>query len=354
MRSFLLVASLVAIPAVAQTLPPQIDLNQLDVNSSAGNSLVVGTGELLAPGTFRASLALAYENNPQVTYVNGQLTGDVLSNRYTVHLVGGWAPFDWLEFGADVPIIAAQDGVDLERYGLPIPGRTGMGNPIATMRVGLFSQAKGAAFDVAGQLGVRLPLGSRGAWLSDQRVTLAPKLMLGRSFGWFRAGGELGLRWARDPLLRTFENPANVVMLAAVLTSGPSNGLRAEVSGRTTVSFTRQRGPIELLGGVRMPLGVFDVFALAGPNFEQGGAPSFRVLTGVTFGGGGGVTSPASSDGAGAVPAPTDGSAPPALTPVLPVGPEETRRSDRRRLKDKGPAPRKEPGLGHISGEAAD
>jgi hypothetical protein len=287
MRS--LVIALVCAPslALAQSLP-QLDLNQIDINSNASSSMVVGTGDMLPAGAFRMSLAASYENNPAVSFQDGRLVGDVISDRFTFHLIGGWAPFDWLEFGADVPIVASQEGVDLSAYGLP---RTGIGQPIALARMGLLSQGKGAWFDMAVQLGARLPFSERGRWEREQRIAIAPKLMVGRDLGFLRAGMEVGVRYRPDPTARGVDDPANQVLLAAALTSGRADSLRLELTARTTVSFARQRGPVDVLAGARMPMGIFDVFALAGPNFDAGpGEPSFKVITGIGFGSASGIT----------------------------------------------------------------
>ncbi|HEY8207735.1 MAG TPA: OmpA family protein, partial [Myxococcaceae bacterium] len=153
---------LAAGPASAQ-LPnfPQFDLDHLSVDSSAAGSLVVGTGEILPVGAVRFSLAGDYQNNPYRYYDAGQQIGSIISDRYTVHVVGGFAPVDWLEFGMDLPIIASQTGsVEVVLPGLAEPVRRALGSPTLTARGGLFSQAKGSVFDVAFQIGARLPLGS--------------------------------------------------------------------------------------------------------------------------------------------------------------------------------------------------
>ncbi len=52
-----LVALLLASAAVAQPTLPRFELERLELNPNAAGSLVVGTGELLRPGTYRLSLA---------------------------------------------------------------------------------------------------------------------------------------------------------------------------------------------------------------------------------------------------------------------------------------------------------
>lgn len=318
--------------AWAQQLP-QFDLNQLELNSAATGTTVVGTGELLPPGTLRGALAFSYDDSPVVYFEpGGTFVGDVVSGRFTLHAVGAWAPFDWLEFSADVPIIAAQDGYDLTEYGIPRAARTGIGNPVVTTRLGLAAERAGAPVDLAVQVGARLPMGVRGQWIAEQRLVMAPKLMLGKSLGWVRAGAEVGVRWNPDA-----ERSTNFVQLAAVAQSGSREGLRVELSGRTSVNFTGQRTAADVFLGARYPFSGLEVFALAGPYFQNGlragvrdwiegrGAPPFRVMMGLTFGSGAPVAAPPPGPLApspGPQPAYTE-AAPPGQPPP-PPGPAET------------------------------
>lgn len=291
----LLPAVLLARLAAAQGSPlPQFDLDRLDVNSSTLGSMVVGTGETLPAGTVRFSLAGDYENDPLVYYQDGQLVGPVISDRFTVHAVGAWAPFDWLQFGLDLPIIASQTGVNLEDYGIPLPTRRAIRSPAVTATARLTNQSQGALLDSALELGVRLPIGTDGAWAKDEKIGVAPKLMIGRHFGWLLAGGELGVRLSPatgDPVV---DEANNHFLLAGVLSAGDPAGFRVEASARTTLSFTGHTGPAELLAGARYSLGWIEFFALAGPSVgpRAEGTPEFRVMTGVAFGSVPGVTTP--------------------------------------------------------------
>src|SRR5262245_32581240 len=139
---------LVAGLASAQIQVPQFDLDQLVVDSSAAGSLVVGTGEILPVGAVRFSLAGDYQNNPY-RYIDAEGTvSSIISDRYTVHVVGGFAPVEWLEIGLDVPIVASQtpgEGIEVVLPGLAEPVRRAIGSPTVSARGGLFYQSKGGA-----------------------------------------------------------------------------------------------------------------------------------------------------------------------------------------------------------------
>ncbi|HVE86120.1 MAG TPA: hypothetical protein VND93_24860, partial [Myxococcales bacterium] len=290
---------LVAGLASAQIQVPQFDLDHLEVDSSAAGSLVVGTGEILPVGAVRFSLAGDYQNNPYRYFDATGAVGSIISDRYTVHVVGGFAPVEWLEIGLDLPIVASQTGgVEVSLPGLSEPVRRALGSPTLSARGALFSQAKGAPFDVAFQLGAKIPIGSGLAFTSDGKIGLSPKLMIGRNLDWARAGIELGAHWrpvtqtvndSGDPII---DDLGTSLLVAGVLSTGPQTGLRGELSGRTYITTAGKVGSVELLLGARYPIAPnMEVYALAGPGLGQApGTPQWRVMVGAAFGNGQGIT----------------------------------------------------------------
>jgi len=300
--SVVAVLSLVVSGSASAQLPnfPQFDLDHLEVDSSAMGSLVVGTGEILPVGAVRFSLAGDYQNKPYQYIDPTGAVSSIISDRYTVHVVGGFAPMDWLEIGLDVPIVAAQnpgEGIEVALPGLGVVQRA-LGSPTISARGALLFQSKGAPFDMAFQLGAKIPIGSTSAFVSDGKIGLSPKLMIGRNLDWARAGIELGALWrpntttvssSGDPTLDTI---GSSLLVAGVLSAGPQNGLRGEISGRTYVSLAGQVGSVELLLGARYPIAPnMELYALAGPGLgEAPGTPKWRVMVGAAFGNGQGIT----------------------------------------------------------------
>lgn len=296
-RQALVLAAFVAARLALAQLPPlpQFDLSRLEVNSSAMGSLVVGTGEMAPPGSLRLSLALEYENDPLLYFDGTQLVGSVISDRFTLHGIGAWSPTDWLGLGVDVPFVA-QGGTDLTALGIPLPVGYAVGSPVVSICLGLLSAAKGAPVDAALEVGMKLPLGTDGAWVRDSVLNVAPKLLMGRQLGPLRAGLEVGTRWRAAA-----DVTENRVLLAGVLALGQAGGLRAELSGRTSVSFDGQAERLDVLAGLRLPIAGLELFALAGPEL---GAPqditTFHVLMGVGLGGAGAVATPSPAATSGA------------------------------------------------------
>jgi OmpA-OmpF porin, OOP family len=320
--SVVAVLSLVVSGSASAQLPnfPQFDLDHLEVNSSAMGSLVVGTGEILPVGAARFSLAGDYQNNPYQYIDPTGAVSSIISDRYTVHVVGGFAPMDWLEVGLDLPVVAAQspgEGIEVALPGVGVVSRA-LGSPTLSARGALMFQSKGAPFDMAFQLGAKIPIGSSSAFVSDGKIGLSPKLMFGRNLEWARAGLEVGALWrpnnatvssSGDPLLDTV---GSSLLLAGVLSGGPQNGLRGEISGRTYVTLGGKVGSVELLLGARYPIAQnMEIYALAGPGLgEAAGTPKWRVMVGAAFGNGQGIAGTPLPGGGALAPMPGTAGAP--------------------------------------------
>ncbi|WP_414640970.1 OmpA family protein [Archangium sp.] len=285
-------AMLCASTALAQpTGLPEFELERLELNPNGKGSLLMGTGELLQEGGFRLSLAGQYENDPLVMYREGNRLGSVVGDRVTAHLLAAWAPMRWLELGVQLPVVAWQRGDDLSAQGIGAPGRTGLSTPTVNVRLGLLSQRRDAPLDLALELGAGLPLGSADTLSRDRIVRLSPKVMAGRRFGALRAGVEAGMLVRPAVALSEDANIqdelGNEVRLGAVLAT-TGEGLRGELNVRGTVPLTRAPTSVELLAGLRLPVGgSTEVYALGGPGFgDAPGTPTFRLLLGVAVGGG--------------------------------------------------------------------
>jgi outer membrane protein OmpA-like peptidoglycan-associated protein len=284
------VTLLLASGALAQqpTLP-RFELERLELNPSGAGSLVVGTGELLRPGSFRLSLAGHYEHDPLVFYINGVRQGAVVSDRVMAHVLAAWAPLSWFELGVQLPVVLLQQGDDLRGLGVARPGGLGLSTPSVSARLGLLSQRGDAPLDLALELGLGLPLGSAEVLGLEEQVRLTPRVMVGRSFGLLRAGVDASVLVRPTLALNEDANIQDEIgselrLGAVVATTG--EGLRGELSVRGGMPFHRGPSALELLAGARLPVGeALEVYALAGPGFGiEPGTPSFRALLGVAYG----------------------------------------------------------------------
>src|SRR4051812_41958033 len=72
--------------AFAQTSVPVFQLERLELDPSAGQSLVSASGRLPPPGTLRASAGLQYENTPLMLMRGTSGLGALVRNRLTLDL----------------------------------------------------------------------------------------------------------------------------------------------------------------------------------------------------------------------------------------------------------------------------
>jgi hypothetical protein len=271
-----------ALGAVTTPLP-QFNLERLDLNPSAADTLSVSGGALLPVDTWRVALALDYEKDPLYLYNAGTKLGAVVSERLTANVLAAWAPLKRLELGLVLPVVAYQKGDDLSAEGVQAPTTTAVSSPLLGARLGIQEQRLGDSLDLAAQVQLGFPLGQPASLSNDRTLTVYPKLMAGRDFDPFRLGGEVGVL-IRPTVSFGSETFGTQLDLAAVASMKVA-ALRLEVEGRGQIPFSGASSEWELLGGVNCDLfSWFSVFALAGPGLGQApGTPTYRVLAGLAY-----------------------------------------------------------------------
>jgi outer membrane protein OmpA-like peptidoglycan-associated protein len=302
--------------AQAVTYKP-FEVERLWLEPSGGSSLVASTGDGLEPGGYRLSLVGHYQDRPLIIRQSGgAVIGALVSRRVTTHLLAAWSLASWLDLGVQVPIVAYQAGDTIPGLDFPDVTRTGLGTPLVSGRLILLGQDYEAPLDLSLQVAVALPLGGEKAYATDGRAAAHPSLGIGRAFGGWRIGAELGMRLRPARGLGTERIGHEAVGALALTTTGRS--LRGELTYRLAVPVVGSaRTGADLLGGVRWLARGWEFFGLAGPGFgEAVGTPRFRVLLGL-------ARAPRSEPVSSAGPAPASTPGRPASTPVpTPLPPE--------------------------------
>ena len=279
--------------AVEPLAASEIPLERLGLNPGAAGSLLVGTGELLPQGELRVSTVGHYQNRP-VVLKRGNDVGLIVGHRVTTHLAVAYSPADWLELGAQVPLVAYQGGDELS--GIVRPPSYGMSTPALSARWGLLSQRNARWADLALGLSAGLPVGNASGLSREAGGHLTPQLMLGRRFGWFRVAldTEVLLRKTLSPVPNpVFQQVAvGSELRVGAVAATVGRRLRWELDVTATVPLVdrgneAQRNSVELLLGSRYLVNPsMEVFALGGMGMGSAlGAPLFRVMVGTAFGG---------------------------------------------------------------------
>lgn len=277
------------VASFAQSPLPGFDLERLELNPGTEGSLVVGMGELLQARQFRVSAVGHYSHRPLLLR-RDNTDYEIVGGRATMHVASAYALTNWLQFGAQFPVVALQRGGDLSAVGLERPESFGLGTPVVSARLGILTQDAQGGLDLAVEGDVGLPVGSTKGFGRDQGWRYMPRVMAGRRFGFIRAALDLGLMVRPQVALSEAativqdELGSELRIGAALVTTGKR--LRWEFNVRGMVPLSKQPGAAELLPGVRYLVNPsLEVFALAGMGVGSApGTPTFRLLAGGSFG----------------------------------------------------------------------
>jgi outer membrane protein OmpA-like peptidoglycan-associated protein len=278
-------SALIALTANAQTAtaPLILDLERLDLDPSALGSLLVSTGKTLNAGEFRLGLAPLYERRPLVAVLDGQDASVIVRNRISTQLFGAFGLTPALELGLQVPLISYQGGENTDALGLTRPTSAGLGTPRLSARVHLLDEDK-ELVDLAGELSVGVPIGSKSALGGDGNFSFTPRVSAGRQFGDFRASTQVSVLLRRiqnvgaDRFGSHFGIDGSIAYAVA--------RFRPELIVRAFVPFTALPTGYEVLASGRYQVtDRLEAFVLAGPGFGHLiGVPSFRAMAGIAFG----------------------------------------------------------------------
>ncbi|MFP2924088.1 OmpA family protein [Pyxidicoccus sp. 3LG] len=289
-RTCVLVAALAATGASAQTLSSPLvafDAERLRLSPAATDSLMVDTGRLLSEGGYRLSLVANYERGILVLEGSDGDERPILRYRTSAWLMGAWSPVDRLELSARLPVIIYQGGHGAGTLaGVSEPASTGLGTPEVGARYSLLRREEGAPVSLAVGLDVGLPGGRASAFGRQEHwagFQFMPRVSLGREVGMFALGASFGARVRSTEVEPGRDVGTELEQGLVVATRG--EGLRGELALQVAESLVQPDVAVELLGGVRLPIGGgFELNALAGKGFTDiPGSPSWRVGAGIAW-----------------------------------------------------------------------
>jgi outer membrane protein OmpA-like peptidoglycan-associated protein len=309
-RSLLLFAAVAALPTAAhddherhfpsERLEPAVDRDGL-----------INTSWASVPQhlDWDAAFLLGYSNDPLFTYkvtsAGAPLDREhvLVQDRLTGHLTGALALFDWLQIGAELPVLLLQQRDDALAPGGDQASLTPMG--VGDLRIypkaRILQQRSGAPFDVGFQVPFTLPTGSTTDYFGERGASFTPTLLASRQWkvfdGTLRAAGNLGVRMRTvDSALPDGGNVAGTELISrlgvgylfAPLPEHATEVALSLASSAETAGFAADipvRSPVEVLGEVDHavwgPLSVF-VGGAAGVVAGNGG-PDFRAFAGLRF-----------------------------------------------------------------------
>jgi outer membrane protein OmpA-like peptidoglycan-associated protein len=292
-RAVLVASAIFASPALAQTAPVKtFDLEQVSLSPGGQHSLLLSTGDILAKGELRLSLAAQYQRNPLVFVRSDVRQGAVIGRRFSSHLGVAYGLTDDVELALQLPVILTQKGDNLTSEGISPVSGTVLGAPLLQGRFVLARQSPTALGDIGLNLALSLPIGSSSGLSQDPGAGIAfnAGLGFGHDFGsLIRLGAEAGAVVRRRERLSNY-TPRIIDQVGSYFTLGATastlgEGLRGEVTARALIAATQTMSAGEVMAGARYPLpSNLEVFALAGPGIgKMPGNPSFRAFAGISY-----------------------------------------------------------------------
>jgi outer membrane protein OmpA-like peptidoglycan-associated protein len=280
-RGAMFCVGLIAVSAAAQTTTRlTFDLERLELDPSAVGSLIVQTGRTLPEHEFRIGAGLQYENKPLVAAMDNQVLSAVIRDRLLTDLFAVYALTSRFELALQVPIVSYQHGDALAAFGVAAPAQSGLGTPRVSARVGLLQSDQ---IDLAAELAVGVPLGSKEALGGDGQFSMLPRLSAGHQIQDLRLSTQVGVLLRRNQNLGSTQLGSHFGWDASIGYTG--SALKPELIFRTAVPFRSLPSSFELLAAARLPLirGI-EFFALGGPGFGGlVGTPVFRVVGGLAY-----------------------------------------------------------------------
>ncbi|MBI3183426.1 MAG: hypothetical protein HYZ28_14910 [Myxococcales bacterium] len=265
------------------------DFELLELDASARQSLLLGGGRMMPRHSYRASVTGHYENQPLLLMRNGVREGALIRDRFTLHAAGAFAATDKLEVSLNIPLLGVQAGDFGPDSPIVPPAGVGIGSPTVSARHAILSTRAGllkeAPVDVAGELGLSLPFGSREAFLSDPGLALAPRVVASAELSSAILSVDLGALLRTVPV-SPFPGQSVGSQLrfgVAAATLGPR--LRLEAGLKAVLPLDGNPAALELLlGGRYASTSPMEVFLLGGPGLgTHPGSPAFRLLAGIAF-----------------------------------------------------------------------
>lgn len=285
-----IVAVALAVPAVAEAqVATEFNVERFRLSTDRGGFLDVEWGEVGMAGSWDLGLALGVADDALVVEdLEGNRMGSLVDHRVGGDLVGAYAITNWLQLGADLPLVLSQSSNQMAVSGVGSIDSFALGDLRLAPKVELLQQRRhGIGLSLIPTLS--LPTATTTDYAGESSVVFAPELAISRRFGAIRIAGNFGLRLRETSQLAdlTIGNEVFARLGAGYRFAKPLElGITTSLAASTDGIFERvNQDHWEVLGGAQydvMPQLV--AFAGAGIGLEQGfGTPDWRVVIGTRF-----------------------------------------------------------------------
>ncbi len=235
-------AACLALGGTAFAANTSFDFERLWLDPSARGSLVIGSGETLPAGGLRLSVSGGWERSPLVLtdkgmrgrglFANDDRVGDVVRNRWTLHLTAAVGITSRLEIGGRLPMTVSQNGSDLTADGFPPLRKTLVGTPSVMGRFGLTQQGGGMPVSTAIAFEAAFPVDKNEDLNGNPRPYYLPRLEIGHRTNAFLVAADLGASLRPRSVPFPTDDKLHNEMTAGAVFATVGRPLRYEVSAR--------------------------------------------------------------------------------------------------------------------------
>jgi len=280
---FATLASAVAVPALAQTLPsPAVELDQFHASPFSDRTLRLDGTTVLPNGTLRLGLDLDYAFRPLVVKDAADASYALVRHAAGAGLHVSVGLADRLELGVLIPVTAYQTGDTLAN--VQPPASAGLEAIRAGLKVHLLGNGSLGPGLGASVLAV-IPTGAAGGLVHEHGFGAEAKLFGDVRTGVLTIAAGAGARLREATTLYDVKLGNELLAnLAVDVQLDVRTSVFGELSGATALGSplaSTKQTPLELLLGGRERFGMLQLFGAAGPGLLDGyGSPVFRIVAG--------------------------------------------------------------------------
>ena len=306
--SSVIAAAVFAVPAVAQEAPRVFPSERLEYG--VDREAIINTSWASVPQHLEWDIGLlfAYSNDPLFTYIETSggnpidRSRSLVENRLGAHVTASMAFFDFLQLGAELPVLLFQQRD-------PARAPDGANGPLATFgggdvrlypKLSILQQRRGGPVDIGLQVPISFPTGQNTEFYGERGYTFTPTILASREFnlgsniGLLRLAANLGARLRTERVIYDSQNAIGDELIGrlgagyvfAVAEDHPTEVSLSIATASQIEGFIEAipvRNPSEVLGEVQHTVaGPLDVFIGGAVGVGSGaGGPDYRVYGGL-------------------------------------------------------------------------
>jgi OmpA-OmpF porin, OOP family len=283
-------AFLSLLPCTARAQSAGFAINRFDPAERGSDWFSADSLDLRGHGRVMLGATGDFGEKPLVLYNrDGDELKSIIEQQLFVHVGGSLVLLDRLRIGVNLPILAYQAGEGGTVQGVRFEAATGAA--VGDLRLGADVRLLGtyrSPVSLAAGVAVFAPTGKQEAFVSDGKVRVLPRLLLGGDIGNLVYAAKLGVLYRANDAGFNGSPTGTEAVVSAALGYRSDDGklvLGPELFGSTVVTsgkafFSKLETPFELLFGAHYK--VTDDVRLGagfGPGLTRGfGAPQFRGL----------------------------------------------------------------------------